>query len=352
MPGCGEEEPNGGDPSNLSVNVIVSEDVDGLVQVLANAENAVRYELYLDSSADPVLSNDSGVFEYTFEVTGNHTLEIRAYGTSGRFVKELRQVIIDLRREVSLEDGYKSPQSYSGFQMVWNDEFDGSQINSSYWGFDLGDGCPNCGWGNGELQYYKKENAWVKDGTLCIEARKESYAGKTYTSSRLKTQGFKSFLYGRIDIRALLPEGQGMWPALWMLGDNFITEGWPACGEIDIMEMIGGGGRENTAYGTLHWDNEGDHASSGGSTTLNSGTLADEYHVFSIIWDEIEIKWLLNNVEYYKLDITPAHMSEFHNKFFFIFNLAVGGNWPGDPNTTTIFPQTMKVDYVRVFQRN
>jgi beta-glucanase (GH16 family) len=352
LPGCREEEPPAGDPANLTVDIIISEDVEGMVQVLAKADNAVRYELYVDSSMDPEFSNESGVFEYTFTVTGNHSLEIRAYGSTGRFVKETRQVLIDLRIEVSIEDGYISPESYNGYEMVWNDEFEGSQLNSSFWGYDLGDGCPNCGWGNNELQYYRKENAWVKDGTLWIEARKESFAGKTYTSSRVKTQGFKSFVYGRIDIRALLPQGQGMWPALWMLGDSFTTEGWPACGEIDIMEMIGGGGRENTTYGTLHWDFDGDRASSGGSYTLPSGTLADEYHVFSIIWDESEIKWLLNNVEYYKLDITAGHMSEFHNKFFFIFNLAVGGNWPGAPNTTTIFPQTMKVDYVRVFQRN
>jgi len=247
-----------------------------------------------------------------------------------------------------VEDGYTSPLEYNGYEMVWNDEFDGSSINTSDWVFETGTG--NSGWGNNEKQYYRQENAWVEGGVLTIEARSENYMGSSYTSSARKTQNKKSFQYGRIDIRALLPKGQGIWPALWMLGDNIQSAGWPACGEIDIMEMIGGSGREKTVHGTVHWDSNG-HVYAGGSYTLQSGIFANEYHVFTIIWDENYITWFVNDIQFYKIDITPAHMTEFHQKFFFIFNVAVGGNWPGSPDETTVFPQQMRVDYVRVFQK-
>jgi beta-glucanase (GH16 family) len=164
--------------------------------------------------------------------------------------------------------------------------------------------------------------------------------------------GKKAFQYGSIDIRAKLPEGQGIWPALWMLGSNFPTIGWPSCGEIDIMEMIGGQGRENTVHGTVHWDNNGQYASFGDSYSLSQGTLNDEFHVFSIVWNSQSIRWYINDIQYNQVDITPAALSEFHQQFFFIFNIAVGGNWPGSPDGTTSFPQQMYVDYVRVFQPN
>jgi beta-glucanase (GH16 family) len=175
--------------------------------------------------------------------------------------------------------------------------------------------------------------------------------GAAYTSSRMITKGKQSFLYGRVDIRAKLPYGQGIWPALWMLGENFSSVGWPKCGEIDIMEMIGGSNRENTVHGTLHWDLDNAHASAGGSTSLVGETFSEKFHVFSILWNENEVSWLVDNKVYHTIDITPAHMSEFHKKHFFIFNVAVGGNWPGYPNATTEFPQRMKVDYIRVFQK-
>ena len=167
----------------------------------------------------------------------------------------------------------------------------------------------------------------------------------------MKTQGIKSWKYGRIDIRAAIPYGQGIWPALWMLGDNITTAGWPSCGEIDVMELIGGdGARDRTVYGTAHWSDNGTHAQYGNTTVLSSGKYADEFHVFSIVWTQNSITWLRDDVVYNTLDISPANLSEFKEKFFLIFNVAVGGNWPGNPDATTIYPQTMYVDYVRVFQ--
>ncbi len=244
--------------------------------------------------------------------------------------------------------GFTSPTSYPNMTLVWEDDFSAATIDQSDWTFEIGNGTN--GWGNNELQYYRSENAYTQDGHLIIEAKRESFQGYDYTSTRMITQGKEDFQYGRIDIRAALPEGQGIWPALWMLGSNFSTVGWPASGEIDIMEMIGGSGRENTVHGTVHWQHDGQHASFGGDVALPSGTFNDEFHVFSIVWTSSRITWYMDNQEYHAIDTSPAQLSEFRNSFFFIFNLAVGGNWPGAPNSTTTFPQYLIVDYIRVFQ--
>jgi len=246
--------------------------------------------------------------------------------------------------------GATSPTSYTNMKLVWADEFDGTALNSDFWSFETGNGTN--GWGNNELQFYRTQNTSIQDGHLVITAKKEPFGGKEYTSSRIITKSKKEFRYGRVDIRAALPKGQGIWPALWMLGSNFDTVSWPACGEIDIMEMIGGGGRENTVHGTVHWQNEGKHAQFGGKTTLPSGTFSDQFAVYSITWDATSIRWFVDNKQYHVIDTTPAELDEFRRNFFFIFNVAVGGNWPGSPNTTTTFPQHMIVDYVRVFQSN
>lgn len=244
--------------------------------------------------------------------------------------------------------GYSTSDQYPGMRLIWRDEFDGEKLGPS-WAYEIG----GHGWGNNELEYYQEDNTAVREGYLIITARKENKEGKAYTSSRLITKGKKEFQYGRVDIRAMLPKGQGIWPALWMLGNNISIVDWPACGEIDIMEMIGGVGKDNTLHGTAHWDNGGTHASNGGSTQLTDGKIfADEFHVFSILWDSASITWFLDDAQYHVMDTTPAELSEFHNKFYFIFNVAVGGNWPGDPDETTTFPQRLVVDYIRVFQNN
>ncbi len=183
---------------------------------------------------------------------------------------------------------------------------------------------------------------------MVIEARKENYGGSEYTSARMKTQGLKEFKYGRVDIRAKLPIGQGIWPALWMLGANINDVDWPKCGEIDIMELVGH--EALTTHGTYHWDNNG-HQYIGGKISLPFGTFADDFHIFSIIWDEQKIQWLLDETPFYTGNISAPEFSEFHLPFFFIFNVAVGGNWPGYPDETTTFPKKMYVDYIRVYQK-
>ncbi len=344
---CDNNIPETNEPENLNVEITISDNDSGIVDVVASADNTIEYMLMVNDDLQSAETNTSGTFQLTFDLEGYYDLELRAYGNSGKYIKKEQQIAITLGNGVNPEEGYTTPLTYSGYNLVWNDEFSGTTINTDDWNFEIGTG--DWGWGNNELQYYRSENAWTKDGILVIEAREEPYQGSSYTSARITTQGKQVFKYGRIDIRALLPEGQGMWPALWMLGQNISSVGWPACGETDIMEMIGGEDRENTVHGTLHWDNEG-HTSAGSSYSLSSGTYADSYHVFTIIWNETSIKWLVNDVQFDEINITPTHMTEFHNTFFFIFNVAVGGNWPGNPDATTIFPQRMKVDYVRVFQ--
>ncbi|MBC8485665.1 MAG: glycoside hydrolase family 16 protein, partial [Bacteroidetes bacterium] len=235
------------------------------------------------------------------------------------------------------------------YELVWAEEFNYTGLpDPNIWTHEVGGG----GWGNNELQYYTDrdtDNAWVEDGTLLINALKENFGGRSYTSARLVSKGKGEFKYGKIEARLKLPYGQGMWAAFWMLGTNFSDVGWPASGEIDIMEMVGGGTGDKTTHGTVHWEDNG-HASYGGSKTLSSGIFADTFHVFSVEWTSQKISWLLDGVQFHVVDIRPSGLSEFHQEFFIILNLAVGGNWPGSPDGTTVFPQHFEVDYVRVYQ--
>lgn len=333
-------------PANLVVSISQFEN-SREVKIQATADNVVEYSFFINAAEQPTETNNSGLFTYIFTQDGNYPIEVRAYAANGKYIKHTETITIDFSESVPITQGYSTPMEYSGYNLVWNDEFNSTTLNTDIWQYEIGTG--SSGWGNNELQYYRQENTTVSGGTLIIEAKNEPFQGSQYTSSRIITKGKKYFRYGRIDIRALLPEGIGLWPALWMLGENISTIGWPACGEIDIMEMVGG--TENTTHGTLHWDVNG-HAYNGGSYTLSTLTLADNYHVFSIIWDENKVQWLLDDNKFHEMAITSSDMTEFHQNFFFIFNVAVGGNWPGSPDDSAVFPQQMKVDYVRVFQLN
>lgn len=230
------------------------------------------------------------------------------------------------------------------WNLVWSDEFDSGGVNLANWKFETGNG--SSGWGNNELEYYTSriDNAIINNGNLLIIAKSESYGGKSYTSARIKSQDLKSFTYGKIEARIKLPLGKGLWPAFWMLGNSITSVGWPKCGEIDIMEHIN---TEAKAYGTIHWDNNG-HAQYGGNTVCD----VTEYHVYSIEWDATTIKWFRDGALYWTAIIANNINSteEFHSPFFILLNFAVGGNWPGNPDGTTTFPDTMFVDYVRVSQ--
>jgi len=228
--------------------------------------------------------------------------------------------------------------------LIWSDEFGGSALNLNQWTYDIGQG--DWGWGNNEQQYYtnSSSNVSVENGYLNITAINEQFGAASYTSARIKSKGLFDFTYGRVEARIKVPVGQGLWPAFWMLGANIDNVSWPQCGEIDVMEHIN---NETIIHGTHHYNNNG-HQYSGGSISCD----ANEFQVYSIEWSPSSIQWFLNGIMYYETDISSSSISkeEFHEPFFFLINLAVGGNWPGPPNGATQFPAVMQVDYVRVYQ--
>jgi len=247
--------------------------------------------------------------------------------------------------------GYTTPLTYPGYTLAWSDEFAGTSLDMTSWNQEIGNG--SGGWGNNELEYYTNspKNTLVSNGNLIIEARKEAISGFNYSSARLTTQSKKTFKFGRIDIRAKLPVSKGMWPALWMLGTNIPTVGWPACGEMDIMELVGSA--PSTVKATMHWKNSaGVHASKDADYNLTPGDFSQQFHVFSMVWAQDIIKCyvddhLINTVTNADVGVNNY---PFNANQFFIFNVATGGDWPGPPDASTPFPQRMFVDYVRVFQ--
>ncbi|MAI24354.1 MAG: hypothetical protein CL828_09870 [Crocinitomicaceae bacterium] len=297
-------------------------------------------------------TNDAGLV-YDIVTLNETTLVLHAQGddadcnAAGLYFTFTFNRITDDTGDTEDGEGYPAADTYEAMTLVWSDEFDGTSLNLDNWTYDLG----ASGWGNNEWQNYTNstQNSSVADGYLTITARQE---GSSYTSARLKSQGLQSFQYGRMDIRAKLPEGQGIWPAIWMLGDNFTSTGWPACGEIDIMEMIGH--QPSTAHGTAHWGSSWNfHQYTGSSITLPNGEkFSEAFHLFSVIWEENQITWLMDDQAYFSIDSAQMNGQPypFNAQFFFIMNIAVGGNWPGYPDATTEFPQHMVVDCIRVFQ--
>ncbi|TDX01162.1 family 16 glycosylhydrolase [Dinghuibacter silviterrae] len=248
--------------------------------------------------------------------------------------------------------GDHTPTSYPGYTLAWSDEFNtGHTLDPNSWNYEQG----GSGWGNQELENYTNriQNAFLSSGVLVIEARQESYGGNNYTSARLDTYGKHSFTHGRIDIRAKLPVSTGMWPALWMLGNNINTgTAWPACGEMDIMELIGT--YPSRVTGSIHWEQANNtEGTFNNNYNLSGVNFSQAFHTFSEVWTQDSVTYLVDNQVYvqasYATNVTSG-VNPFNSPFFFIFNVAVGGNWPGPPDGTTVFPQRMFVDYVRVYQ--
>lgn len=239
-------------------------------------------------------------------------------------------------------------------QLVWEDNFDGSSLDTTKWEAVIGNGCPNlCGWGNNELEYYRAENATVSGGMLTITAKEESFAGYQYTSARLTTKNLGDWVRGRFEMRAKLPIGRGLWPAFWLLPTDNTYGVWAASGEIDIMENIGQDPEH--VFGTLHYgDNWPGNVYSGGGYTLPSGTFNDGFHQFALEWDEFEFRWYVDGIHYSTKtswwSSGGPFPAPFDQRFHLLLNLAVGGNLPGSPNASTVFPQTYVIDYVRVYQ--
>lgn len=244
--------------------------------------------------------------------------------------------------------------------MVWSDEFDGpdgSAVDQSKWTAEVG----GSGWHNNELQYYTQriENAYQSGGSLVIKAIKEKYTGSDkvtlkYTSARLITKNKFTATYGRFEARIKIPYGQGIWPAFWMLGKDIDSVSWPPCGEIDIMENIGK--EPSVIHGTLHGPGySGAKGLSSAYSLPGNPRFADSFHTFAVEWEPNVIRFYCDGILY--KTITPADLPSgrkwvFNHPFFMLLNVAVGGHWPGNPDATTVFPQTMQVDYVRVYSRS
>ncbi len=257
--------------------------------------------------------------------------------------------------------GFQAPNSYSGYTLFWSDEFNETSLNSSKWNYNIGNGCPSlCGWGNNELQQFtsSNKNLYFKEGNLIIEAKNES---NQYTSSRINTDNKFEFKYGRIDVRAAMPSVSGTWTALFLLNKNYTTSNpgvyWPSGGEIDIMEYLGED--RNKILGTAHYGTDFPnnwHFNSVNYNSQNGEPFNEVYYVFSIIWEEDKITWLVNDVAYHS--ITPATTSAkgqpypFNDEFYLIFALSVGGNLPKATPVANDFPDYLIIDYVRVYQKN
>jgi beta-glucanase (GH16 family) len=258
--------------------------------------------------------------------------------------------------------GIAAPSSKpKGYVLSWSDEFnlkDGSAPDPAKWTYDIGGN----GWGNHELEYYTKrpENVRIEKGKLVITARREVYKGedgvrREYTSTRLKSQGLFAQAYGRFEARIKLPAGQGIWPAFWALGDDIDKVEWPKCGEIDIMENIGK--EPATNHGSLHGpSSEKPTSDLSAAFSLPGGKrLSDDYHLYAIEWEPASIRFYFDSHPY--ATFTPSQLAAggkwvYDHPFFILLNVAVGGDWPGSPDVTTVFPQKMFVDYVRVYKKS
>ncbi|WP_340066022.1 glycoside hydrolase family 16 protein [Ascidiimonas aurantiaca] len=245
---------------------------------------------------------------------------------------------------LSFVTGAVSSQEYT--TLVWEEQFEGKTLDHNSWSFELGDGCPSlCGWGNNERQIYTKVNHKLKNGYLIITAKKED---SIYTSTRIVTKNKKTFQYGRIEIKAKLPAGKGLWPAFWMLGSNIDKVKWPACGEIDVLEYVGK--EPHTVFTSLHT------TSSHGNTVNSKKTCIPDiekgFHVYEALWTPERITFLIDRKKVYEYapeNKTPDNWP-FNQPFYFIINLAIGGNFGGPYVDNTIFPQNFVVDYIRVYQ--
>ena len=311
-------------PKDLILSANVSTNGTGSVQFTASATNATKYEYAFGDGQYQLVT--SGIVTYKYATTGTYTVTVTAKNSIGQSISQSTQVSVT-----------RTPQ------LIWSDEFEtAGSPNAAKWGYDIGTG--SGGWGNNELQYYTNRltNAVVSNGVLQINALKESYSGSAYTSARLLTKDKFSFKYGKVEVRAKLPAGVGTWPAIWMLGSNIGTAGWPACGEIDIMEHRGS--ELNKIFSTVHYPG---HSGGGGvGSTLTITDAATAFHVYSTEWSATSINFYADN----QLIFTFPNNNTlpFNQNFFIILNVAMGGTFGG--SVDPVFSNaSMEIDYVRVY---
>lgn len=320
--GKGDSPSPVGPPTNLTVSATVSTDNSGNVNFRATATNAVSYDYDLGNGVFRTVAD--GVLTYRYPASGTYAVNVVAKSANGQTASVRTSVTVTVSRS-----------------LIWSDEFDSPGApDPAKWGYDIGAG----GWGNNELQYYtnRLDNAIISNGTLKITAKRESFSGSSFTSARLLSRDKFSFKYGRVDARAKLPVGAGTWPAIWMLGNNIGTVGWPACGEIDIMEHKGSD--LNKIFGTVHYTgNSGGNAIGG---TTNVANVTSEFHVYSVEWNEQSIKFMVDDVVFFTF--ANNNNLPFNQSFFLLLNVAMGGTFGGsvDPGFTS---SAMEIDYVRVY---
>jgi beta-glucanase (GH16 family) len=311
-------------PINLTVEASVSNNKSGNVSFVASATNATSFEFdFGDGSIHAV--SESGTTTYKYFGSGTYNVVVIASNSSGTTISKSISVTVVV--ELSL---------------VWSDEFNIDGIpDPSKWGYDLGAG----GWGNSEMENYtnRKENAMVSNGTLKIIAQKENYSGSSYTSARLLTKDKYSFTFGKVEVKAKLPAGLGTWPAVWMLGNNISSIGWPACGEIDIVEHRGS--ELNKIFGTLHYTGRSGGNADGNTKVISNATT--EFHIYTLEWTPNSINISVDNQVYHSVFNSSA--LPFNRDFFLIMNLAMGGTFAGaiDPAFTSA---TLEIDYIRVYR--
>jgi len=327
-------------PTSLTLSIEV-EGVDannpngdgtGVIRALSSATNAVNFVFKINNEE---IENADGNVSYTFSEggTNSYIITVIAYSSTNNEISKSQTI------NVFVDDT---------LQLVWSDDFDvNGAPDSSKWGYDIGTG--NDGWGNRESQYYtsRSDNVIVEDGSLIITLKKESYEGAQYTSARMLTKGKYEFTYGRVEVRAKLPEGGGTWPAIWLLGANIDSAGWPACGEIDIMEHRG------NALGTV---SSAMHTPSSNGDTVNKDEIfisdvSTEFHVYAVEWTASKMDFYIDDTLFYTYNPFNKNSSTwpFNSNEFIILNVAMGGTFGGNIDSS-FTESTMEIDYVRVYQ--
>ncbi len=325
---CAKDNGNnnaGGPPTNLAVKAVVNADKSGNVTFTSTATNAVSY--VIDFGNGSFITVPSGVYTYKYPSSGTYTVTVTAKSSGGQTATQTIQVVVAIQQS-----------------LLWSDEFNTAGApDPTKWGYDIGTG--SNGWGNNELEFYtnRSENSYVSNGTLKIVAKKENYSGSTFTSARLLTQNKFAFTYGRVEVSAKIPAGVGSWPAIWMLGSNINTVGWPTCGEIDIMEHRGS--ELNKIFGTLHYPGRSGGNADGNTKTITNATT--EFHKYVLDWSTTTISIYVDDMLIHA--VPNSSNIPFNHDFFFILNVAIGGSFAGavDPNLNSA---TMEVDYIRVYQ--
>ena len=321
--GSGPTEPTVIIPENLSLNIEISGsennatgDGSGEITCTANADNAISYSFFFGNG--DIVDSDNGQVTYAYEEggTNEYTVKVIAYSKTNHSTNKSQKITI-----------YVNPE----LELVWSDEFntDGSP-DSSKWTYDLGTGCPNiCGWGNNESQYYtnRSDNVSVSNGTLKINLKKENYAGSDFTSTRMKTKGKYEFTYGKIEVRAKLPSGGGTWPAIWMLGANIDEVGWPACGEIDIMEHVGND--QNKVHHSIHTPSS--HGATQNTSSEYFSNVSSSFKVYAVLWTKDKLEFSVDGeIKYtYNPGIKDNSTWPFDKDQFILLNIAMGGTFGG-----------------------